>query len=201
MLRTRLASTPLRLAALLLAGGLAACASSRPITGPNTAAATHYSGITCAPFARELSAVALYGDAYTWWSAAAGRYKRSSQPQVGAVLVLRREGRLPSGHVAVVSRVLSPRQVQLIQANWVADEVTEDQLAVDVSPRNDWTEVRMWWPMTDRLGSHAYAAYGFILSPLPATHDVLRRATRPAASYALEGTTGRPAPRARTVGG
>lgn len=174
-----------RLAVLLVAGGLSACASSGAVTGPHLAAASRHPGITCAPFARQLSGITLYGDAYTWWAAAAGRYGRASRPEVGAVLVLRRGGRLPSGHVAVVSRVLAARQVLVIQANWVPDELTEDQLAVDVSPGNDWTEVRMWWPPTDTLGGHAYPAYGFILPALPATHDSLRRAARPAAQLAL----------------
>ena len=191
----------LRLSALLLVGGLSACASSSPSTGPNLAATSHHPGITCAPFARELSGIALYGDAYTWWSAAAGRYGRSAQPEVGAVLVLRREGRLPSGHAAVVSRVLAPRQMLVIQANWMPGEVTEDQLVVDVSPHNDWTEVRMWWPPTNTLGGHAYPAYGFILPPAPTTHDALRRTARPAAQLALASSSGRPPPRARSIGG
>ena len=181
-----------RLAVLLVAGGLSACASSSsPIIGPHLAAASRQPGITCAPFARELSGIALYGDAYTWWSTAAGRYGRSAQPEVGAVLVLRRSARLPSGHVAVVSRVLAARQVLVIQANWVPDELTEDQLAIDVSPGNNWTEVRMWWPLTNTLGNHPYAAYGFILPPVPASHDGLRRAARPAAQLALNDAAGR----------
>jgi len=185
-----------RLSALLLVGGLTACASGGPITGPNLAAASRHPGISCAPFARELSGIALYGDAYTWWAAAAGRYGRSERPEVGAVLVLRREGRLPSGHAAVVSRVLAPRQMLVIQANWMPGEVTEDQLVVDVSPHNDWTEVRMWWPPTNTLGGHAYPAYGFILPSAPTTHDALRRTARPAAQLALNAGTGRPPPRA-----
>ena len=103
------------------------------------------------------------------------------------MLVLRRGGRLPSGHVAVVSRLLAPRQVLVIQANWVPDELTEDQLAIDVSPRNDWTEVRMWWPPANAMGGHVYPAYGFILPAAPATHEALRRAARPAARLALNG--------------
>jgi surface antigen len=191
----------LRLTALVLAGGLSACASSRPVTGPNLADASRHPGITCAPFARELAGIALYGDAYSWWTSASGRYGRSAQPEIGAVLVLRRNSRLPSGHVAVVSRVLAPRQVLVIQANWVPDELTEDQLAVDVSPHNDWTEVRMWWPPTNALGDHAFPAYGFILPPTPTTHDTLRRTARPAAQLALNAGSGRPPPRARGLGG
>ncbi len=182
-----LALPAVRFATLLLAVSLAACASSGPVTGPNVAATSHHPGISCAPFARELSGIALYGEAYTWWMAASGRYDRSAQPEVGAVLVLRREGRLPSGHVAVVSRVLESRQILVIQANWMPEELTEDHLVVDVSERNDWTEVRMWWPPTNSMGSHVYPAYGFILPPAPASHAALRRAARPAARLALNG--------------
>ena len=174
-----------RLLILLLVGGVSACASSDLVTGPNLAAASHQPGLSCAPFARTLSGIALYGEADTWWMAASGRYERSDRPEIGAVLVLRRSDRLPSGHVAVVSRLLAPRQVLVIQANWVPDELTEDQLVVDVSPRNDWTEVRMWWPVANAMGGHVYPAYGFILPSAPASHETLRRAARPAARLAL----------------
>src|SRR4051794_7769002 len=116
MFRMALAVRAARLAALLLAGTLAACGSSRHATGPYLAAASRHPGITCAPFARELSGVALYGEAHTWWVAAQRRYEQASSPQVGAVLVFRRGDRLRSGHVAVVSRVLARRQVLVIQA-------------------------------------------------------------------------------------
>jgi len=184
----------------LLAAVVSACASTSSRTGPYLAATSRHPGLTCAPFARELSGIALYGDADTWWDGAAGRYARASQPAVGSVLVLRRSERLPTGHVAVVSRVLTPRQVLVIQANWVPGELDEDQLVVDVSGRNDWTEVRLWYPPINQMGSHAYAAYGFILPPRPATHEELARATQPAVLYAISGG-GRQPPRARLLGG
>lgn len=106
-------------------------------------------------------------------------------PVTGAVLVFRREPRIPSGHVAVVSRVLAPRQIHVIEANWVPGEVDEDQLVVDVSEYNDWTAVRVWYPPTGTLGAHTYFAYGFILPPWRVTHDDLARATERAAEAAL----------------
>jgi hypothetical protein len=187
------------LAPLLLATALAACASQRPILGPNLARASHHAGLTCAPFARELSGIALYGDADTWWQGAAGSYARASLPEAGGVLVFRRSGRLPSGHVSVVSRVLGARQILVIQANWVRDELDEDQLVVDVSPANDWSAVRVWWPLTGQLGAFTYATYGFVLPPRPATHEELARAIRPATRYALD-ISGRLPPRAREGG-
>src|ERR1700728_4821891 len=102
--------------------------------------------VECAPFARALTGVQLSGDAGDWWRQAAGRYQRASRPAVGSILVLRSAGRLPSGHVAVVTRVMSGRQVLVTQANWVHHRITEDQPVIDVSVGNDWSVVRLWWP-------------------------------------------------------
>lgn len=189
----------LRSLMLLAPLGLAACGGS---SGTPTAAyspGTPYPGIDCAPFARELSGIALYGEAASWWDQAAGRYRRGTQPMLGAALVFRREDRLPSGHVSVVSRLLGPRQIQVTQANWVHGALNEDQLVVDVSERNDWTVVRVWWPLVGQLGSHEYATYGFILPPTPATHDELANAAALAAQLALSSNFGRPPPRAREL--
>lgn len=187
----------------VLAAGLSACGSSSD-TGSEYGLAmgrsTRVPGISCAPFARELSGIALYGDAAEWWDQASGRYARGDRPILGSVLVFRRSARLRSGHVSVVSRILGPRRVQVTQANWVPGELDRDQLVVDVSADNDWSLVRVWYPPVRKLGVHQYATYGFILPRRPATHDELLRATGPAARYALE-TQGRPPPRARFAGG
>ncbi len=184
-----------RLAALLLAGALSACGSGPP-SGIGVSSSTRQPGINCAPFARELSGVALYGDASDWWGAAAGRYRRGKTPEVGAVLVLPRQDRLPSGHVGVVSEVLAARQIHLIQANWERDMVDRDQLVVDVSARNDWTEIRIWYPPVNQMGRHTYRADGFIAPPQRTTHAELLR-TAPAATRFAMDTAGRPPPRAR----
>ena len=44
----------------------------------------------CVTFARAHSGVEIRGNAHTWWDQAAGRYVRSSRPEVGAVLVVDR---------------------------------------------------------------------------------------------------------------
>lgn len=163
-------------------------------------AGERHPGLTCAPFARELSGIALYGDAADWWEAAAGRYDRDVRPVPGSVLVFRRGARLPSGHVSVVSRVLGAREIEVIQANWVPAELDRDQRVVDVSETNDWSRIRVWWPPVNGLGAYAYAAYGFILPQHPATHAELARAVGAAARYAMQ-ITGRPPPRARLAGG
>jgi CHAP domain len=190
---------PLRFTLLLLASALSACGSGRPQPGTAMGSSMRVPGITCAPFARELSGIALYGNAYTWWGAAEGRYQRASRPEVGSVLVLRRSSRLPSGHVSVVSRVVGRRQVLVTQANWVAGELERDQLVVDVSEDNDWTAVRVWFPPAGLLGIYVYAAYGFIQPDRPATPEELARAIPAAARFALD-SSGRPPPRARTQG-
>lgn len=159
-------------AALLLSG----CAS-----GGATGGGGNYVGGTvgleCAPFARALTGVQLSGAAYSWWDGAAGRYDRSARPASGSVLVLRQEPRLPYGHVAVVSRVLSSRQIMVTQANWVHHRVTVDQPVVDVSEANDWSLVRVWWPPSGQMGSHEYPAYGFIRPDRGLSHDEITAGT------------------------
>lgn len=194
------ARAALRLGVLLLAAATSACGG----TGARPSLTAHgpsFPGISCAPFARELSGIALYGDAASWWDQADGAYVRASQPVLGAALVLQREPRLPSGHVSVVSRLLGTRQIQVTQANWVPGELDVDQLVVDVSERNDWTEVRVWWPPVGALGAHAYPAYGFIQPTTATTHEELARVTPTAARVSLSTAYGRPAPSARRMAG
>ena len=145
---------------LLLPLLLQACAGAR---GPGTGA---YVGgpvaLECAPFARALSGVQLRGDAADWWDAAQGRYERARIPEPGAVLVFARTARLAQGHVAVVSRVTSDREILVTQANWERSRVTADQPVLDISPDNDWTSVRVWWPPGQQLGTSSYPTHGFI---------------------------------------
>jgi hypothetical protein len=143
--------------------------------------------VECAPFARALTGVSLTGDAADWWTEADGRYDRSHQPQVGSVLVLRRSGRLPHGHVSVVSRVVSRRQIMVTQANWVHDRITEDQPVIDVSDDNDWSIVRVWWPPTGAMGVTDYAAAGFIRPERPLTPDRIAANTPSAVRIAQSG--------------
>lgn len=136
---------------------LAACGSGPRVTGPGAA-----TSLECAPFAREATGIQLYGDAASWWDQAEGRYARGQEPVPGGVLVFRRSGRLASGHVSVVSRVVSAREILVTQANWVRRRVTRDEPVVDVSARGDWSAVRVWWAPTGALGTGVYPTYGFI---------------------------------------
>ena len=72
----------------------------------------------CVPFARAASGIQIYGNAWTWWSQADGKYERTHTPKEGAVIVFEKTKRLPMGHVAVVSRVVEKRVVMLTHANW-----------------------------------------------------------------------------------
>lgn len=140
---------------------LAACAggSSGRVSG------SWNGSVQCAPYAREHSAVNLRGDAALWWNRSRGIYTRSSVPHEGDVLVFRATGRLPSGHVSVVRQVRSSRLVLVDHANWEPGRVTRSAPIVDVSPRNDWTRVRVWWAPSRALGKTVYPAYGFIEPP------------------------------------
>ena len=75
-------------------------------------------GISCVPFARSDSGIAVAGNAWQWWDNAAGVYARGSVPEPGSVLAFRSNGRMRLGHVAVVSRVINPREVEVEHANW-----------------------------------------------------------------------------------
>jgi len=117
----------------------------------------------CAPFARSVSGIALHGNANTWWGQAAGRYARGDAPQPGAVLAFKATARMRVGHVAMVSRIVSPREVLLTHANWSRRGAVEtDVRAVDVSPEGDWSQVRVWYGPTGGLGTSTYPTSGFI---------------------------------------
>jgi hypothetical protein len=164
----------MRLAVILLALSLGACAARPPdaASGYGAGSAALPSGISCVPFARSLSGISLAGDAHAWWPAAEGRYARASAPQPGAVLVIRRSRALPRGHLAVVVAQVGPREILVTHANWGSGpdrgRVAENQRVVDVSRANDWSAVRVWHPSSRSLGVTVFQAHGFILPPQPA---------------------------------
>ena len=121
----------------------------------------------CVPFARAASGVQIYGDAWTWWDQADGRYARGHKPKPGAVIVFERSDRLRLGHVAVVSRVVEKRVVMLTHANWsrlngARGHAEQDVTLFDVSPCNDWSSVKVWFRDSDGLGGSVYPVAGFI---------------------------------------
>jgi len=133
------------------------------------AARYRHSGLQCVPYAREVSHIDLSGNAFLWWAEAAGRYARGSTPQEGAVLNFRAIGRMPLGHVAVVTSVINSRTILVTQANWVRGTITNDVTMQDVSPDNDWTQVQVELGDSSTWGA-AYPTYGFIYNqPADAT--------------------------------
>ncbi|MGC6399832.1 CHAP domain-containing protein [Sphingomonas sp. FW199] len=117
----------------------------------------------CVTFAREVSSVQLFGNAHTWWAQAAGTYERGHRPAVGAVMSFKSHGKMRLGHVAMVSRVVSDREVLLTHANWSRrGGVERDVRAVDVSAAGDWSEVKVWFGPIGGLGTSSYPVNGFI---------------------------------------
>ena len=127
--------------------------------------------IQCVPYAREVSGLNLKGNAWQWWHAAAGLYDRGRAPKDGAVLVFPRQGSMRYGHVSVVTRVVSNRLVLVDHANWAPagsegrGKVTQAVPVLDVSPRNDWSQVRVWYRPAEDYGSKVYKAEGFVYRP------------------------------------
>jgi surface antigen len=81
--------------------------------------------------------------------------------------VFKRSGVMHDGHVAVVSRILTDRIIQVTHANWsIIDggrgKVEKDVTVVDVSPKGDWSQVKVWYDPIRDLGNSVYPTYGFI---------------------------------------
>lgn len=123
--------------------------------------------LQCVPYARWRSKIAIRGDAWTWWRRASGTYRRGAQPAVGAVLVLKRKASGGRGHLAVVTRILSDREIVVDHANWLnRGKIHKDTVVRDVSARNDWSAVRVWYTPGHQYGLTVYHPYGFIY-PMP----------------------------------
>jgi surface antigen len=134
---------------------------------PTTGGALAETYWQCVPFARLVSGIQIFGDAYTWWQQAIGKYETGFTPKAGAVLCFKPTERMRLGHVAVVSQVLTDRIVQITHANWSPIEgsrgkVEKDVTLVDVSPQGDWSEVKVWYDPNRDLGGSTYQTYGFI---------------------------------------
>jgi hypothetical protein len=160
--RHALALTLLAPALLLQACGSSRTASraTRQVPGEEGA------GWSCVPYARARTGIDLSGDAWQWWSAADGRYGKGRAPRAGAVLVFMRTARLRSGHVAVVSRVVSRRELRVDHANWASGaakgRIARDQPVQDISEANDWSLVKVWYPRVRDFGQSNWPVLGFI---------------------------------------
>ena len=145
--------------------------------------------LQCVPYARRVSGIDIYGDAHTWWGQAEGRYARGLAPRVGAVMAFKPHGNMILGHVAAVSRIVDARTVLLRHANWSPidgrrGQIEDNVRAIDVSPENDWSEVRVWYAPLGDLGTTHWPVNGFIYNQRIRTSDqpiVLASASLPAA--------------------
>jgi surface antigen len=123
-------------------------------------------GVQCVTFARATSGIALKGNAANWWDAASGVYERGSEPEPGSILNFRATGRMRLGHVAVVTNVLSSREIEIDHANWNGFGASKGNVSrgirvQDVSENNNWTAVRVGLGHSEDFGS-VYPTYGFI---------------------------------------
>ncbi len=124
-------------------------------------------GISCVPYARQVTGMAISGDGWQWWRNASGLYARGQQPEPGAILAFRSSGRMSRGHVAVVRRVLGPRHLLIDHANWAGPGIRRGSVmhnvsVVDVSENNDWTAVRVQSGHNSSVFGRVYPTYGFI---------------------------------------
>lgn len=141
-------------------------AAASLLAAPASASILDYVG-ECVPFARQASGIQIWGDAWTWWDQAAGKYQRGDVPEVGAVVAFAKSRALRLGHVSVVSRIIEPRVVMVTHANWSRFDgkrgrVERDVTLFDVSPAGDWSQVKVWYRDTRGLGSTTYPVHGFI---------------------------------------
>ena len=154
----------MRQRARAIVGSLAAAAIIAILPMASAAAGGYWQ---CVPFARLMSGIQIFGDAWTWWGQAAGKYETGYLPKSGAVLCFKPVGAMRLGHVAVVSQVLTDQVIQVTHANWsllngARGQVEKDVTVVDVSPAGNWGQVKVWYDPIRDLGSTVYPTYGFI---------------------------------------
>jgi hypothetical protein len=133
--------------------------------------------LQCVPYAREHSSIKLYGDAWTWWQQASGKYPKESAPRPGAVMVLAGYAGAKSGHVAVVRSLVNAREIRVDHANWLDDgAIYVDDPVADVSATNDWSQIRVWNIATGAWGGRIYPVQGFIGPAESGRTDLIARA-------------------------
>jgi surface antigen len=157
--------------AVLMALALSGCASDDVMQysqmphkpGQSVVQAENQKPVQCAPYAREHSKIKIFGDAYTWWDKASGRYPRGAAPKAGSILVLHDYAGPTNGHVAVVRGLISAREIRVDHANWLNDgSIYVNDPVMDVSADNDWSAVRVYNLKTGGWGSKVYPVQGFI---------------------------------------
>jgi surface antigen len=124
-------------------------------------------GISCVPYARQVTGMDISGNGREWWNNAAGRYARGQRPERGSILSFPASGGMQHGHVAVVSRVIDSRVIEIDHANWAGPGIRRGTVmrgvrVVDASDANDWTQVRVQVGWTAESFGRVYPTHGFI---------------------------------------
>jgi hypothetical protein len=122
-------------------------------------------------YVKSVTGIAIPGEAWSWWDGSNGRYARGHRPLPSAVLVFRQQQKLPAGHLAIVTRLLSPRELRISHADWASTWATRGRITgnvpvLDVSRANDWTRVRLWYASSGTVDS-VYDTYGFVYGGPP----------------------------------
>ncbi|MEZ5796706.1 MAG: CHAP domain-containing protein [Paracoccaceae bacterium] len=130
--------------------------------------------VWCVPFARTMSGVEIRGNAETWWAGAKGVYDRGHDPKIGSVMVFSGTRKLPMGHVAVVSEIVSEREIRVDHANWKRNQVSLGMSVIDVSDKGDWSAVKV----ESNPGSYGrlYPVSGFIYPKAKADPTIMAKA-------------------------
>ena len=143
----------LKAAALVVTGALLVVAAPKPADA-----------WMCVTHVRNMTGITtIRGDAWAWWHNAEGQFARGALPTPGAIMVWRRAGNLPLGHVGVVREIVDSRTV-LVDHSWDSNALRTDQPVVDVSANNDWSRVSVWYHPRQVMGSE-YQLYGFVYPP------------------------------------
>ncbi|MBY0338572.1 MAG: CHAP domain-containing protein [Acetobacteraceae bacterium] len=161
-----------------------------------------WGGISCVPYARSITGMDIAGNGRDWWHNAAGRYARGQRPQAGSVLAFPGSGGMSSGHVAVVSRVVHSRMIEIDHANWGGPGIRRGTVmrnvrVMDVSDDNSWTRVRVQVGWDNDTFGREYPTYGFIhnrpASTFAAVEDEMIRPVSFVRSRQVVRDTARPA--------
>ena len=137
--------------------------------------------LQCVQFARQFTGMQIFGDAWTWWEKAAGKYDEGHSPKPGAVLVFPSQGRMKLGHVAVVSQIITDRYIQVTHANWSPVDGRRGRIetnvnVMDVSEKGDWSQVKVWFGPLNDLGTTVYQTSGFIYQSNPKAQVLIAQA-------------------------
>jgi hypothetical protein len=138
---------------------------------PDPSVETPLKKIACVEYARARSGLAVFGDAKFWWARAKNLYARLRTPVENSVMVFTASSKMRLGHVAVVTNIVSRREIRVDQANWQNHgEIDHSTPIMDVSAKNDWSKVRVWDIKSGQYGN-VYAVSGFIAKDLTRQAD------------------------------